>query len=470
METTLDPLERPFRGTLPRGLTDFFNPAFRYYQNDAVHTLLKAFERGAEMILDASDTGLGKTWVALETVKQLKVNFGVVCPANIVTKWENTASQFELEPEFVLSYEKLRTGKHHFVTRHRYRGQTAFHWNTVDEVVLIFDEVHLCSNYKSLNSKVLLGAINNRHTRIVGISASVAESPLKLRTIGYGLKLHGYVDWWHWCLQNGCTPGPFGGLIFSTGSRIAKTDNQRRAQAKLFEIHQRIFPYRGCRVRKVEVADQLPANNVIPEEVDVDFKHLMVVDEIKEVDRKDQETVTELVAVMRERQRLELAKCPVIFERVEDLLDEGNSVIVFLNFTKSIEVLHHAFTTRGWAHSQIVGGMTATERATNIDAFQRNHHRVCLCQSDAGSASIDLDDVTGDAPRTVLISPVYSARQLTQMLGRAHRLTTKSPVFQWILFAAKSVEERACKLVQQKLNNLSLLNDGDLSLALKVSK
>jgi hypothetical protein len=80
----------------------------------------------------------------------------------------------------------------------------------------------------------------------------------------------------------------------------------------------------------------------------------------------------------------------------------------------------------------------------------------------AGNAGIGLHDLNGNHPRATIISPSYSAINLVQALGRIHRAEGKTPCIQKVMFAAGTIEERCCERVQSKLDNLDLLNDGDL--------
>ena len=61
-----------------------------------------------------------------------------------------------------------------------------------------------------------------------------------------------------------------------------------------------------------------------------------------------------------------------------------------------------------------------------------------------------------------IISPSYSAIQMRQATGRVWRDSAKSKSIQKIVFVAKTVEEKVCESVNQKLKNMDLLNDGDL--------
>jgi hypothetical protein len=86
----------------------------------------------------------------------------------------------------------------------------------------------------------------------------------------------------------------------------------------------------------------------------------------------------------------------------------------------------------------------------------------------AGNAGIGLHDLNGKYPRGSILSPSYSAINLVQALGRIHRAEGKTPCIQKIMFAADTIEERCCQRVQSKLDNLDLLNDGDLVGEIKI--
>lgn len=451
-------------------------PGLHPDQRDAVWTLLQAIKRGCRFTLDASDAGIGKTWIALTLMRLLGWNFGVICPANVVTKWTDTALEFpfELEPEFVLSYERLKSGNHHFVQRedYTYRGKdhTRFSWQTVDQVALVFDEVHYCSGTDSLNAQLLKGAIENPHTLIHTLSATVADSPLDMRAVGFGLELHDWKGWWQWCKRSGARPGHFGGLQFNTGINDSPTINQRIARVRLAQIHAHVFPGRGTRIKVGDTELWRPKNLVMAELIDVQKDHPDIQGLIQVIrDKEDQDLAraeasddsgVNLVTNVRARQRAETYRLPYFRRRILDLTKEGNSVVVFLNYSASIDWLLESID----GCSTIRGGMTERGRAQAMTDFQTNKHRVCICQIEAGGQSIDLDDTWGDAPRCTLISPTYKAKLFYQVIGRAYRpATTKSMVRQWVIFAAETIEEKVGRIVQAKLHAQSLINDGDLS-------
>jgi hypothetical protein len=52
---------------------------------------------------------------------------------------------------------------------------------------------------------------------------------------------------------------------------------------------------------------------------------------------------------------------------------------------------------------------------------------------------------------------------MVQALGRIHRAGSLSPAVQKLIYATGTVEEDVAKRVEASLNNLSLLQDGDIT-------
>ncbi len=131
------------------------------------------------------------------------------------------------------------------------------------------------------------------------------------------------------------------------------------------------------------------------------------------------------------------------------------------NFTETIDALSERLNTKC-----IVNGEAkyAKARQQNIDDFQADKERVILVNIQAGGAGLSLHDLNGKHPRMSIISPSYSAVLMRQSTGRVWRDSAKSKSIQKIVFVANTVEEKVCESVKRKLDNMDLLNDGDLDL------
>jgi hypothetical protein len=400
--------------------------------------------------LDASDTGVGKTFTALGVAKAMGVNPLIVCPKSVISAWKSTAEMLDVKPLDVLNIEKLKTGKTPYLKK---VSKTKWVWTVPRGTLLIYDEVQSASGYKSQNGKVL-GLCKGYGVKVLMLSATAADSPLKMRAIGFLLGLHQWRDHYSWCQKHGCYVNSWGGLDFVQGP-------QRLEYMK--DIHKKIFPRKGVRVR-IEDLDVFPFNAVFAEAYDLDERSTDEINKIYEEMDQDilnpDSDVLPITELLRARQKTELLKVPLMVEMTEDLLDEGKSVVIFVNFRETLEKIVENFVSQPVAI--IAGEQTQDFRDENIQMFQENKARVCVAMIQAGGVGVSLHDLTGDYPRVSLISPGYHAVHIKQALGRIHRAGGKTKCIQRIIFAANTVEEKACKAVKRKLDNVSMLNDGDL--------
>lgn len=146
-------------------------------------------------------------------------------------------------------------------------------------------------------------------------------------------------------------------------------------------------------------------------------------------------------------------------DMIEEGLEDGMSVVVFVNFTETLEAIVKKLNTLC-----IFDGKTKDEvRQQSVDDFQSGKEKVILVNIASGGAGLSLHDIHGINPRLTLISPSYSAVLMRQATGRVWRENARSKSVQKIVFVAGTIEEQVCDNVKEKLKNLDLLNDGDLT-------
>lgn len=463
-------MEKNSSNVLPRpyNLSDEVLDILKESQIEAAGSMEKILKI-QDFVLDASEMGMGKTFHALAVVKTFGWNFGVICPASVVSKWENTAwDYFGMEPEFVHSYQKMTRGNTPYLiktTLGKGKKQVrSWKWDCIDNVFLIFDEIQYCGGQGTQNAEMLESALKNRYIKIIGASATVADSPLSLKVIGRALGLHKGHNWWNWCKDNGCREGYFGGLEF-----VKSKQKQRYYQIKL---HNEIYPKKATRLLKKDLKEKLPDNILLAECIDVDFKPkqgylkeaLKHLEQIEEADW-EKENPSPLTPIIRDRQRAELVKIPFLIEEAEEAYGQGMSVVIFANFKMTVEILTGQL--KKYKPSIVVGGQSATVRDKQLSAFQNNSTQMLISNIDAGSEGIDLHDTDGNYPRYVLLCPMDKAKKMIQCLGRVDRQNKKSISTQKLIFAKNSREEQVFQNVCRKMNNIQLLNDGELEDALQ---
>jgi SNF2 family DNA or RNA helicase len=413
--------------------------------------------------IDGSDVGIGKTYVACGVARELDMDILIVCPKAVMESWKRVViNHFKMKTRLIgiINYELLRMGRSDSMiasyVKNRKTHVEEFKWKIPKSTLIIWDESQKLKGATTKNSEVCLKALKDGY-KMLFCSATNATNPLELRTVGMAIKLfENNRQYYQWLYTHGVSKGRFG-LQFNGNKEVLK------------KLHKDIFVNRGTRLTR-DTIPNFPESQIIAEcyDMEEEAKHKInsIYDEMevelaklkKKVKKEKNDTASELTAILRARQKVELVKVPLFVEMVEEALENNMSVVVFVNFTETITALSKRLGT-----TCIVNGVVSdVERQQNIDDFQADKQRVILVNIAAGGAGLSLHDLHGNHPRQALISPSYSAVQMRQATGRVWRDSAKSKSIQKIVFVANTVEEKVCDAVNEKLKNMDLLNDGDL--------
>ena len=167
-----------------------------------------------------------------------------------------------------------------------------------------------------------------------------------------------------------------------------------------------------------------------------------------------------MVKTLRLRQQAEFCKAETIAQMACDLVEDGYSVFIAVNFTDARLRIEEHLSAKGVKFASIYGGQKESERQRGINRFQANEVHVMVGMAAACSVALSLHDERHERPRVSLISPGYSASEFSQGLGRIRRVGGTTAV-QKIVIAAGSVEERVGRAIERKMANLSALTDHD---------
>lgn len=432
----------------------------RSWQIDAAGKLVSAIKHWGAAI-DGSDTGTGKTYTACSVARELDYNIVVVCPKAVIKSWNRVIRKhFKMGHKIlgIVNYEKLKTGKKASEIASYVLSRTSkrnvFTWKLPKKTLIVWDESQKLKNWKTKNAKMCVQAIKEGYPMLF-CSATNATNPLEMRVVGQALKMFkgGNKDYYQWARAHGVYDGTWG-LEFNNDPGVLK------------KLNKDIFDKRGIRLRR-DTIPNFPASEIIPEVYnmdDEDAKRINQIHEEMEAELKKLEKIkkgdgeSQLTIQLRARQQIELIKVPLFVEMVEDAIEQGFSIAVFINFTETLNALATRLNTKC-----IFDGKTADKvRDQNVDDFQDDKERIILVNVQSGGAGLNLHDLHGKFPRMSLISPTYSPVFMRQALGRIWRDDAKTKSIQKIVCVANTVEESVCRNVQLKLDNLDMLNDGDL--------
>lgn len=405
---------------------------------------------------DGSDTGIGKTFVALKTCIELNLKPAVICKKSGVAGWTRACRYMGVQPYFITNWEAVRTGKFPFCRRSRneWSGKYLYQWSLPPGTCLIFDEAHSGCNDGTQNNAMFTAA---RGVPLLALSATFADRPARMKAL---FDVLGIMD-----------PERFNGWLESRGNfenqhgqieSLSAVEDMKWISRELYPVYgyrlsyndpevKRFFPDGVYQTQIVSMSDEdTMRQNALYNELLVKVEHY------RELKRQ----ADILVADLRYRQETELLKCNPLSELIEEYLYEGYSVAVFVNFRETLAWLAKFFKTK----SLIFGAQERYKisRDQVIEDFQANRTRIVLAMVDAGGVSLDLHDLHGDHPRMSLICPTYNPITLKQVMGRTRRAGSKTTPIIKLIYTAGTVEEKVAETVNAKLDNISALNDGDM--------
>ena len=429
-------------------------------------------------VLDASDTGTGKTYAAIAACAQMKLNPIIICPKTVMATWYSVCTTFHVQPFFIVNYETIRALKYYNpITKRRIKCPHLKYHKPTDEtpefytwhfpsslipnLIFIFDEAHKCSDLNTQNSKILIAAKETK-IPIMLLSATIIDKPDKFKPFFYILN---FISQQTVEANN---------IQFHDYMRLVEQWINRDAKP-MVRIHNMLYPNRATRMSIDVLGDLFPSNQTIAQpytmgrkkelEIEQEYKtisaSLDALKNKKEQDKQNKQNKSNpLVAILRARQKIELLKIPTFIELANEHVAQGLSVVIFVNFTDTLKTLSKLLFTKCLIH----GSQTDDERQKNIIDFQTNRESIIICNTKCGGTGISLHDTIGGHPRISLISPSFSSIDLIQVLGRIHRAGAKTVSRQRIIFCANTIEEKIADKLKKKLKDINNINNGDLDL------
>jgi len=423
-----------------------------------------------KLALLALSTGVGKTVVALYLMSRANCSFGILAPKVTLGQWKRTAKELNVEPKFLINPEAVRTGNRKSIVEKKTR--ISWNWTGLKkDDWLILDEVH---RFAAPDSQLayMAASASAQGIRILGLSATLADSPLKMRMLLHAARLTPWRDFYHWAKSVGCYRAEH------IAGHPWRPPAGRRGVEVMANLNSQFFPGFGVRLDSASIPgypkSKLLVDLVTPSEkaaAEARAAYELLAEEIKHPERAR----NDMVKILRARQRVEHAKVPVMVELAEDAIENGMSVACFWNFTGPMaefceRMKAHAparvYGTDESGHSQ-----TYDERNAEIARFQTNSTRLFSGSVSAGGVGLSLGDSDGNHPRLLLTNLPLSTTELLQVIGRCARANSKSPtVNRVVLLDGVPVEERVFKILNKKVNNMSALMDDDLNLENLIQK
>lgn len=436
------------------------------------HTLrlLESLDKN-NIAADLSPVGTGKTYCAAAIARHHSNPTIVIAPKLVLPTWNKVLGMYGVKPYLMINYELLCRGNTKWLKYRKKKDVERWltgHLKFPQNSIVYLDESHRTKGISTLSAGLLI-KLKEQNYKMVLMSATAATNPLDMRSFGYATNLIPNVDmktFKTFCENSGCSwLGKWGVQIFD--------GNDPKAQAKMKMVHENLFNVQkiASKMNRVDFGDIFPDNQIVAESYDMgeeggkikDIYEEMETELIRLEERCENYRDHIFSIIVAARRKIELLKTKAIVEMVQDLYDEGKSVVVFLNYTDSIEAVSKRLSKQFKGQiGYIYGEQNYKDRLQDIEDFQSDKKRIILANIAAGAESISLHDLNGNFPRATIINPTYSIIKTLQSMGRVWRAYGKSPSYQRFLYCAGSIEDSVCSKLQQKKNNVDILNDGDL--------
>lgn len=372
--------------------------------------------------LDASETGVGKTVVAIRTAQKLSLTPSVITTKSGVPAWEAMLAEFGFKDAPVINWERARKAN----------------WQLPNRKNLgILDECQ-----KAKNPTTQLGRLQERISDSCPTflaSATPFVKATETRAHFHALRICDTNRWYEFLPT-------IGGYIDPWRNNSWQCHDRPKDVARMHDLI-------ADRMIKTKVSDIAGFQG---NTVQVDSFGVSDPEKFNAIYR-DISSCSNQGELQKLRKEIEHFRCPAMIELASNLIAEGNAVVAFFNYTAPLMEFADHFKC------PVINGKTKqSDRKAIIDQFQDSVKPLVLgLNIRAGGESISLHDKVG-IPRRSIISPTWSAQDLRQALGRIHRSGGVSPVIQKILYAGGTVEDRVLAVVRRKLAHLDQITDTDL--------
>jgi superfamily II DNA or RNA helicase len=149
--------------------------------------------------------------------------------------------------------------------------------------------------------------------------------------------------------------------------------------------------------------------------------------------------------VDKTRARDSSAKLDALFEELPILLEGGQKILVFSQFTSFLALVRDELRTRGIVHAYLDGA--TRDREAEVARFQQDPNvALFLISLKAGGLGLNLTA----AEYVFLLDPWWNPAVEAQAIDRAHRIGQTRSVFAYRLVARDTIEEKILQLQQSK--------------------
>jgi len=386
----------------------------------------------------------------------------IVCPASLKINWDREIKNYSDRKTLIVEGRKWGSTFDFYIINY----DIIKNYHTTDKSedsddykllvnegfdLAIVDEAHYISNTTANRTRLLNDVLSKIPTVWLLTGTPMTSRPINyfnlLKIVDSPLTLN-----WQTYVRRYCK-----GFQFKVGNR--KVWNTSGA-SNLDELRERTKPY-VLRRMKTDILD-LPEKIITPIFVELNSK--MYEEEMDDFTRissenRDKETLSvTLNRLMKVRQLISYEKIPYTCELIDRCIEQDKKVIVFTNFTMTLDMLHEKYKK----NSVILDGRMSKERRQEaVDRFQNESKiKIFISNIVAGGVGITLT-----AAEVVIMNDLsFVPAHHSQAEDRAYRYGQKNSVLVYYPVFENTVEKIIYNILQRKKGVIDqVMGDGEYS-------
>jgi len=428
------------------------------HQKEAIEKLL-----ANDKYILADDMGLGKSTSAIiASLESGAKKVLIICPASLKINWSREIENYSRKKSLIVEGRKWGSTFDYYIINY----DILKNYHTTDKSedseaykliinenfdLVIIDEAHYVSNPTAQRTKL----INDIVKQIPKVWL-LTGTPMTSRPINYynllkivnspiALNWQGYVR--RYCAGYQFRVG--GKKIWNTGG--ASNLDELRERTKNLVL----------RRMKTDILD-LPEKIITP--VFLDMQSTFYNEELEEFmriskeNKKNESISVTLNRLMKIRQVIAYEKVPYTCELIDKFIEQGKKVIVFTNFTMSLDMIHEKYKKNSVT---LDGRMSKERRQESVDRFQNEDKvKIFISNIKAGGVGITLT-----AAETVIMNDLsFVPSDHSQAEDRAYRYGQKNSVLVYYPIFENTIEMIVYNILQKKKNIIDqVMGDNEYS-------
>ena len=379
------------------------------------------------------EMGLGKTAQAIAWVVWKKKKALVICPKSSKIGWAREIQKFTDASVQILDTNPIQLLHSQFTIIH-FEICGKLDLSQLEYDTLIVDESHKIKNFKSQRTKNVI-ELGTRSKHILLLSGTaILNRPVELFT---QIKL--------------VAPKLFPNFSDFAERYCASKDDEfassSHGASNLEELNRKIQPFYIRRLKKDVIPDMPPKLRQILEFPNIDCR----------VSGRFNDPLSYLTA-----SKIELAKAKVPFtiELIDDIIENGDKVIVFSDYVRPCALLKDHFGPDPLVYYSST--LSLEERADLVDKFQNDENKKIFV-STIKMAGVGL---TLTAASKVIFNDLpWTPADLRQCEDRAHRVGQRSTVNIYQVIGKDTLDTDLLELLHEKMEILDKVLDGGEALS-----